>query len=304
MSRRNGFTLIELLVVIAIIAILAAILFPVFAQAREKARAIACLSQSKQLALAIVQYAQDYDEKVCGGIDGYGGRNVPGGEGGSGWAGQVFPYVKSTGVFRCPSDPTTTAWHNSSFALNSNLSLGIPDWATAAWPIPCQGSDSISIGAMNSPAKTVVLFEVSGSQGYNIEAELNPVLAGTGGTYCGGSPAGNGLGQNYDPTGYNSTSTPDPVSAQGDGHLKYATGYLNGVTAGLGQYDKPVGRHQSGSNFIMSDGHAKFLRPDAVSPGFPAATETANQAHDNTAAGTSGKFDNNVTQPAATFSYL
>src|SRR5436853_3313206 len=63
MSRRNAFTLIELLVVIAIIAILAAILFPVFAQARESARQTSCLSNTKQLGLGILQYVQDYDEK-------------------------------------------------------------------------------------------------------------------------------------------------------------------------------------------------------------------------------------------------
>src|SRR5215510_8297848 len=61
-KRKGGFTLIELLVVIAIIAILAAILFPVFAQAREKARAISCLSNTKQLATAGLMYVQDYDE--------------------------------------------------------------------------------------------------------------------------------------------------------------------------------------------------------------------------------------------------
>src|SRR5436853_4751504 len=67
MRRNRGFTLIELLVVIAIIAILAAILFPVFAQAREKARAAACLSNTKQIALAFTMYTQDYDECTPGG---------------------------------------------------------------------------------------------------------------------------------------------------------------------------------------------------------------------------------------------
>ncbi len=88
---RRGFTLIELLVVIAIIAILAAILFPVFAQAREKARAITCISNLKQLGLSIAQYEQDNDEKTPPGANQYGGAE--------GWAGQVYPYTKSTQVF-------------------------------------------------------------------------------------------------------------------------------------------------------------------------------------------------------------
>src|ERR1700749_5072233 len=95
-NTKSGFTLIELLVVIAIIAILAAILFPVFAKVREKARAISCLSNTKQLALGCVQYSQDNDEKSADGDD-------PTGLG-SGWAGQIYPYVKSTAVFTCPDD--------------------------------------------------------------------------------------------------------------------------------------------------------------------------------------------------------
>src|SRR6202051_4392050 len=77
-GRKDGFTLIELLVVIAIIAILAAILFPVFAQAREKARTISCLSNVKQTALGATMYVQDNDEKYCDGAGGYGE--------GQGWA--------------------------------------------------------------------------------------------------------------------------------------------------------------------------------------------------------------------------
>ncbi|MHB8994350.1 MAG: DUF1559 family PulG-like putative transporter [Armatimonadota bacterium] len=90
--RRRGFTLIELLVVIAIIAILAAILFPVFAKAREKARQTSCLSNVKQLATAWLSYAQDYDE--C----------LPMSEWGGYWGLTVLPYAKNTQMFVCPSD--------------------------------------------------------------------------------------------------------------------------------------------------------------------------------------------------------
>ncbi len=96
---RTGFTLIELLVVIAIIAILAAILFPVFARARENARRASCASNLKQIGLAMIQYSQDYDE-----------RNVPRtvGSGGNAesatWANITQPYIKSTQIFQCPSD--------------------------------------------------------------------------------------------------------------------------------------------------------------------------------------------------------
>src|SRR5688500_12314957 len=95
---RKGFTLIELLVVIAIIAILAAILFPVFAQAREKARQSACFSNMKQLALGVMMYTQDYDDTLPKGYHALpGGGNFP-------WPLAVAPYVKNTAIFRCPSD--------------------------------------------------------------------------------------------------------------------------------------------------------------------------------------------------------
>ncbi|MFO8080819.1 MAG: DUF1559 domain-containing protein [Armatimonadota bacterium] len=103
--RRKGFTLIELLVVIAIIAILAAILFPVFARAREKARQTSCLSNMKQLGLGMMMYAQDYDERMSRTSHYYYGDIVASGDSyARAWFGDlVQPYVSNRTILECPS---------------------------------------------------------------------------------------------------------------------------------------------------------------------------------------------------------
>jgi prepilin-type N-terminal cleavage/methylation domain-containing protein/prepilin-type processing-associated H-X9-DG protein len=94
-KKRSGFTLIELLVVIAIIAILAAILFPVFARAREKARQTSCLSNVKEITLAALMYSQDYDETIAIGWEAGGEQNY--------WYPRWYPYTKNVQIFNCPS---------------------------------------------------------------------------------------------------------------------------------------------------------------------------------------------------------
>ena len=288
---RKGFTLIELLVVIAIIAILAAILFPVFAQAREKARAISCLSDEKQIGLGVMQYEQDFDEKAPGGLNGFGG--------GSGYAGQIYPYVKNIGAFRCPDD-TTVGPASASLGLNANTSVVSPACIAAKYVGCCMmTADSLKIAAYTAPASTILLFEVAHSQDYDISKEIifDHNLGGTGDS-CGGSPSGYGLGGGYEPNGYHGESS---AGTPNDGYMKYATGILNGITTNTGSFLSPDGRHSKGANYVMADGHAKFLQPGRVSPGLNASSATAKQVNNNTAAGTSGTFVDGST-PAATFS--
>jgi len=124
--KHRGFTLIELLVVIAIIAILAAILFPVFAQARAKARQASCTSNVKQLSLGFMMYVQDYDETFpyWNWGDSYGSGSRTPNHFESFWANAIYPYVKNGGVYACPSsNDFSTVRQNLLWAWLSNAQI-------------------------------------------------------------------------------------------------------------------------------------------------------------------------------------
>lgn len=141
---RRGFTLIELLVVIAIIAILAAILFPVFARAREKARQTSCLSNEKQIALGMLQYAQDYDEMLPRMYQYTAGNAL------LFWSQDlIMPYVKNDQLFVCSS---------GNWSYNYLRPPGYPNPLIGSYTVPYSVS-GLKLGAIESPSDTIMNLE-------------------------------------------------------------------------------------------------------------------------------------------------
>lgn len=169
MHRHRGFTLIELLVVIAIIAILAAILFPVFARAREKARQTSCLSNIKELATAVHMYVQDYDERMPGYMIYTPGNVTRPYSGGTAnylyWMDMLWPYVMNRQIYRCPSYASTSdtaAFQGYGWNAGVGYCLNHPTrGSNASPPSPTGYYDGYILAEVVYPAQTICIFDAN-----------------------------------------------------------------------------------------------------------------------------------------------
>jgi prepilin-type N-terminal cleavage/methylation domain-containing protein/prepilin-type processing-associated H-X9-DG protein len=247
-SKKSGFTLIELLVVIAIIAILAAILFPVFAKVREKARQISCLSNEKQWGLAWVQYTNDYDDSFpLMGNEDHSPQNLPWP---CFWENAVYTYIHSTGngtVSQCPDDNSITnqvqestnyqglsgQGHGGfSYLANDNLCISNYNGSgpTCSWT-------PVTLSEVVSPTQCIAMTE--GISGFG-----HPYIAQAFGCFVTGA----GGATWAEPPNFYSVDNQCPISNIGSRQSDLTN----------------LPWHSQGSNFVFVDGHAKWIKDVVV----------------------------------------
>ena len=240
LQKRKGFTLIELLVVIAIIAILAAILFPVFQKVRENARRTSCASNEKQIGIAFTQYEQDADELTPGST-----------QWGYGWAEKIMPFVKAKGVFQCPDDghtvaptvaPSTNPNTPISYALNGMIRQNCNNNL-------CKGA---SLALFAGPSNTVLCFESAhnGHRAVNQSGDIN------------------------DPN-WDARTTAAGVALDVCSHIGYDSQDGNDAHPAIGDTYQGIPNESwhdkdSGSlNWLAVDGHVKYLKSTQISGAIP-----------------------------------
>lgn len=236
--QKRAFTLIELLVVVAIIALLAAILFPVFAQAREKARQASCLSNLKQIGLGALQYAQDYDERTP--RNWYSDAVVPDDRPKDStavgdtpnnykWMDVLQPYLKSAQIFTCPSASNLVYEPRTSLAPGSKtIKYGAYSYNRAYGQFDIE-NDSTPAGKnlarIPDPAETVWFAEAPGGGPYDFDfrwpdVASNPIVSST---------------------------SPRVLRDAGNANIQYV-----------------IERHQARTNVLWCDGHVKAMSLDTL----------------------------------------
>ena len=247
--KKRGFTLIELLVVIAIIAILAAILFPVFQKVRENARRTQCISNMKQISLAVLQYNQDYDESFP--MLHYNIPPIPGAPEVR-WFDAVGPYIKnghtfafngrysgSGGVWSCPDQPT-----------EQDAGYG-PNWDLFREGKPYGTPQTITLSTLDTPGDTIMIAEKGENDGNSSWLQLA--------TYEGNWSGGGGTAAN----GYTYADHRDINGTTADCDYQ-ASSSAPSFSNFNGCSMMPRYRHNDMSDFLFSDGHVKSLHKGAV----------------------------------------